>query len=58
MERGFFKREGPDMAHDLRSSANRTYKDMRDGHVDMGILAAAVPYEQVVATRFSHLWAG
>jgi ABC-type nitrate/sulfonate/bicarbonate transport system substrate-binding protein len=32
--------------------------DMNRFAVDMGILSADVAYERVVATRFSHLWAG
>jgi ABC-type nitrate/sulfonate/bicarbonate transport system substrate-binding protein len=34
VELGFFQREGLDMTHELRAPANRTYEDMRDGHVD------------------------
>jgi ABC-type nitrate/sulfonate/bicarbonate transport system substrate-binding protein len=34
VELGFFQREGLDVTHELRAPANRTYEDMRDGHVD------------------------
>ena len=34
VELGFFQREGLDVTHDLRAPANRTYEDMRDGHVE------------------------
>jgi ABC-type nitrate/sulfonate/bicarbonate transport system substrate-binding protein len=34
VELGFFQREGLDMTHELRAPANRTYADLRDGHVD------------------------
>ncbi|HWD29037.1 MAG TPA: ABC transporter substrate-binding protein [Rhizomicrobium sp.] len=34
VELGFFRREGLDVTHDLRAPANRTYEDLRDGHVD------------------------
>ena len=38
VELGFFQREGLDVTHDLRAPANRTYEDLRDGHV--GFVAA------------------
>src|ERR1700682_3025856 len=34
VELGFFQRQGLDVTHDLRAPANRTYEDLRDGHVD------------------------
>jgi NitT/TauT family transport system substrate-binding protein len=34
VELGFFQREGLDVEHDLRAPANRSYEDLRDGHVE------------------------
>jgi NitT/TauT family transport system substrate-binding protein len=34
VELGFFRREGLDVEHELRSPADRCYRDLRDGHVE------------------------